>query len=200
MQEQIGLPDPDLALTDPKGYQAQIVRYVEAQNDARMQQYAAPVFNQLATTAREMSKNDPANKQIWEKYSADIEGVVANVPAHARTKELYDHAVIMVKGRRFDELAAEKAATLAAAGTGLARSGSNAGDDGDSEPGDVWEKIAASPMGKAALNVAGKEGIRAAIRSGAYKSLEAYAAAAAKSKAVVDPANANIVRDYMRAK
>lgn len=197
--QQYGMPDPDEALTDPKGYQQKLVAYFEAQQNAQLAQAAGPVYQQLATQSREMSRNDPKNAAIWQKYGQAIDNVVANIPAHLRTKELYDEAVIQVKGENFEELAAEKAATLAAAGTGLARAGSDAGDDaGDSGEGDVWAKIEASPMGKAAMNVAGKKGILNAIRQGAYPSLEAYAAAAAKSKAKVDPANPNIVRDYSR--
>lgn len=199
MQPDLNLPDPDMALTDPKGYQQQLTQYIAGQNAAMLNQAAGPVYQQLAAQSREMSKNDPKNKAIWDKYSADVEQMVANVPQHARTKELYDHAVIMVKGQRFEELAAEKAASLAAAGTGLTRGGSNdSGADEDAGDADVWSKIEASPMGKAALHVAGKKGILAAVRSGAYKSLDDYAAAAAKSKARVDPANPNVIRDYVR--
>lgn len=197
MQPDLNLPDPDMALTDPKGYQQQLTQYIAGQNAAMLNQAAGPVYMQLATQAREMSRNDPKNKAIWDKYGADVEQMVVNVPQHARTKELYDKAVVMVKGEKFDELAAEKAATLASAGTGLTRSGGEGSDD-DAGDDDVWDKIASSPMGKAALHVAGKKGILAAVRAGAYKSLDDYAAAATKSKAKVDPANPNVIRDYVR--
>lgn len=197
MQDQnqnFALPDPDLAITDPKAYQTQLTNYLTAASDQRLAAYAQPILGQLATTARELSKNEASNKAIWEKYGADIDSIVAGVPTHLRTKELYDRAVVQVKGQRFDELAAEKAAALASAGTGLARSGGASADGGDDEPGDVWAKIESSPMGAAALKVAGKKGIRAAVASGAYKSLEHYAEMATKSKGRVDPANPSIVR------
>ncbi len=199
MSQQIGMPDPDLAITDPKLYQQQLVGYMQASSNAQLAQYAAPILQQQASMAREMSKNDSANKAIFDKYHADIDAMVANTPAHMRTKALYDEAVIHVKGKRFDELAAEKAASLASAGTGLARSGGSDGEsDTDDSAADVWTKIESSPMGKAALNVAGKKGILAAVRSGAYKSLEHYAEMASKSKARVDPANPSIIRDYVK--
>lgn len=194
MTQQIGLPDPDMALTDPKGYQQQLTQYLYAQQTQQLAAAAGPVFEQLASTAKELSKNDPKNRDIWQKYGSQVEAMVANVPANLRTKDLYDQAVIMVKGQKFDELATEKAASLAAAGTGLARAGS-ADESADTASGDaaVWEKIEASPMGAAAIKVAGKQGILKAIRAGAYKSLEDYAAKAAASKSKVDSANPNIV-------
>ena len=197
-QQQIGMPDPDLAITDPKTYQQQLVTYMQASSNAQLAQYAQPILQQQASMAREMSKNDAANKAIFEKYHADIDAMVGNTPAHLRTKALYDEAVIHVKGRRFDELAAEKAAALASAGTGLARTSGGSDSDTDDSSADVWTKIEASPMGAAALRVAGKKGIRAAVASGAYKSLEHYAEMAAKSKARVDPANSNVIRDFVK--
>lgn len=192
------LPDPDLALTNPAEYQQQLTSYLNATQMASLAQAAGPVYGQLSAMAREMSRNDPTNKDVWSKWGGEVEQMVGSVPAHLRTKELYDQAVVMVKGRHVDEIAAERAATLATAGTGLARS--NGGDAADAESGDddVWTKIEASPIGKAAMNVAGKKGILAAIRSGAYKDLADYADKVTKSKAKVDPANPNIVRDYIR--
>jgi hypothetical protein len=196
---QQGLPDPDLALTDPKAYQTQLAGYFEQQQANMLSQAAAPVYAQLATQSREMSRNDPKNRDIYAKYGAEVEAVVGNVPQHLRTKELYDKAVVMVRGEKFEELAAEKAATLAAAGTGLARAGGASADaDTDSGSDDVWSKIEATAMGAAALKVAGKKGILSAIRSGAYKDLNDYADKVAKSKAKVDPANPGIIRDYVR--
>lgn len=198
MTQDIKLPDPDLALTDPQAYQAQLTGYLNATQLATLSQAAAPVYAQLSTMAKEMSRNDASNKAIWDKWGSEVEQMVAGVPAHMRTKELYDQAVIMVKGRHVDELATEKAATLAAAGTGLARSTADGGADAESGDADVWSKIEATAMGAAALRVAGKKGILAAIRSGAYKDLDDYAAKVAKSTAKVDPSNPNVIRDYVR--
>lgn len=192
------LPDPDMALTDPAGYQRQLADYFTAQQQGTLAQAAVPVYAQLATMAREMSKNDSANKDVWSKWGAEVEQMVGNVPQHLRTKELYDQAAVMVRGRHVDEIATEKAAALAGAGTGLARAGGGSDVDTDDGDTDVWAKIEASPIGKAALNVAGKKGILAAIRNGAYKDLNDYATQASKSRAKVDPANPNIVRDYSR--
>jgi len=199
MQADVKLPDPDLALTDPTKYQEQLTNYLQVTQAQQIAAYAQPMFNQLAGTARELSKQDPANKDIWSKWGGEIEQMVSNVPAHLRTRELYDQAVVMVKGRHVDEIATERAERLAAANPGLARAGgAEAEADADSGSADVWAKIESSPMGAAALKVAGKRGIMAAVRAGAYKSLEDYAAAATKSKAKVDPSNPNVIRDYVR--
>ena len=180
------MPDPDLVLTDPKKYQEQLAGFLQQQQNAALAQAAGPVYAQLASQSRDMSKNAPENKDVWSKWGAEVEQMVANVPAHMRTRELYDQAVVMVRGRHVDEIATEKAQALAAAGTGLARA--NGGDAADTDSGDkdVWEKIESSPIGKATLATIGKKGILNGIRSGAYKSLEDYANYVAKSKAKVN--------------
>lgn len=192
--QQLKVPDADLVITDPKAYQQQLTAFLTEQQNATLAAAAAPVYGQLSTFAREMSKNDSANKDIWQKYGSEIDQMVTAVPQHQRTKELYDQAIVMVKGRHLDEISAERAAKIASAGTGVARSGGGSASDDIEESGDVWSKIEATPMGAAALKVAGKKGILAAVRSGAYKSLEEYAGLAAKSRSVVDAANPNVVR------
>lgn len=194
-QTQLALPDPDMALTDPKGYQEKLTQYLHAHQEQTVAAYAAPILNQLAGTAKELSRQDAANKDVWSKWGTEIESMVANVPAHLRTRELYDQAVVMVRGRHWQELAAEQNQRLAAAGTGLARAGLADGGSDMEAVGDaaLWEKIEATPMGAAAIKVAGKQGVMNAIRAGAYKSLEEYAAMAQKSKSKVDSANPNIV-------
>lgn len=180
---QVTLPDADMALTDPRGYQEQLANYLNAQTDARVAAYAAPIMQNQAATALSLAKNDPKNAPIWQKYGAEIEAQVANIPLHLRTRELYDAAVTQVKGVHFDELATEKMAALAAANPGLARSDSGgAGDSGDGGS-DLWDKIAASPLGKTTMDTLGKRGILNNVGPGkAYKSLEAYADAVSKTK------------------
>jgi len=187
-------PNSDLALTDPDKYQTQLIAAMQAQNQQTMAAYAAPVYQQLSETAKELSRSDNKNKHVWDKWGSEVERNVANVPLHQRTKELYDKAVVMVKGEHADELAAEAVSRISAANADTARSNSALGSgDMDTGSSDVWSRIEKSAMGKAAMQVSGKKGVLNAIQNGAYKSLEEFATMAEKSKARIDPMNPSII-------
>ena len=185
--DQITLPKADEALTDPEGYQMKLANYLAAQTNAQLAQYAGPIVNQLASQARTLAQSEPKNKDIWEKYGSEVDAMVATVPAHMRTKELYDKAVVMVKGEHIDEIAAARAERLAAANPGMMRNGSNSSSGNDAEPsGDVWDKIAATAIGSATIDAIGKRGIQKAIDKGVYKSAEDYLKHVERSKARVN--------------
>lgn len=187
------LPDPDMALTDSKGYQDKLTSYFNSMQDQRLAQYAAPVFGQLATQSRELSKKDPENTDVWTKYGAEIDAVVNAVPPQARTKELYDQAAVMVRGKHVKEIATEMAEKMAANTSGIARASSD-GDASIEDAGsnDVWEKIAATPLGKHTMDTLGKKGILTAIRKGVYKDLDDYAAQVGRSKSKVSSSKAEV--------
>lgn len=178
-----GLPDPDMALTDPKGYQESLARYFTAQQDARLQQAAAPVFNQMAGLQRQASRTDPQNTEVWNRWASEVDTIVSALPPQLRTKEAYDGAVGIVRGRHVKELVAEGIEKASTAGTGLARASSDAGASVEaSGSNDLWDKIAETAIGKRTLDTIGKRGIIEGIRKGAYKSLEEYAEYVSKSK------------------
>lgn len=190
------LPNADEALTDPAGYQNKLAAYFAAQTQAQIASVAAPVAQQLADTAESLSKMDPKNKGIWDKYGSEVKQAVANIPSHLRTQALYDETCTLIRGRHFADLAAEQAATLAAANPGVERGGSGASNDDAETAGskDVWDKIAATAIGKATLDSIGKRGIMNAVNKGIYPSLEKYAEAVGKSKSRTEAKQSQVIR------
>lgn len=109
-------PDPNLIYSDPAAYQAQYDAYVRGLTQSvvqsQMQQYA-PVVNQAAETARELSKLG-SHADVWRRWEPEIEMQMQGIPGHLRSKTLYDQAAQIVKANHLDELASERAQQMLA--------------------------------------------------------------------------------------
>ena len=179
--------DDNLLVTDPAEWRRQFAASVEQSTMQTMQAAAQPIFANQAATAEALAKGDPANKQVVEKWWTEVEQMVAPIPAHMRSKALYDQAARMARANHVDEIATEKAAALANAGTGLEGgstrpSGSPAVEGSDAS----WAKIASSPLGEKMIKQYGKaKVIETAKRMGT--TLEKYADMIAGSQTRIDP-------------
>lgn len=107
-------PDPQLMFTDNARYQAELLAYQNQVYSAQMQQFAAPMLAQQATLAKDAAKRNSKRADVWTKYESEIDAQMVNVPLQARTVEAWDMAAKIVAGEHLDELAQERAASLAA--------------------------------------------------------------------------------------
>ena len=199
-----GLPDAYLMLTDPQAYQAQLVQSLTAHQQQRLAAQAAPIINAQAETALFMSKTDPGNKEVWNSYGPVIEMQVARIPAHLRTKQLYDQAAKLVQGNHVEEIAEkraqEKYETMLSANPGIesANSGTGAPDATLADGTSAWDKIAQSTIGKAQLASMSKRELLGLIEGGG-ETLEGYAEKVANSTAKYDPQTGGIDNDMIRS-
>lgn len=103
-------PDPELAQRDPDRWQREFDAYNRAviQDTLRSAAgaYSQPLVQSQAETARELSRNDPRNRDVWSRYGHEVDREMAGVPMERRNKRTYDQACDMVRGRHFDELVA----------------------------------------------------------------------------------------------
>lgn len=177
--------DPETLLTDPKawqqGFETRVAQYV----NAALGNAAVPVLQQLSDTLETQARNDPANADVVDKYWGDVTQLVAQVPPTQRSAALYREAVTLVRGKRFDELAAAKAAQLAAAGTGI-EGVSGSGAPGGSDPqAEVWQRIEATELGKRQIATSGRDGFRRAVAA-MGETLESYAEKLSKTATTFD--------------
>jgi hypothetical protein len=122
-------PDAALAIENPSAYNAQLREYITYSNNRAVETAAGSVMPQLAEAGRFMSANDPEYRDVWGKYSSEIEQEMVrnNVPPQMRNKQAWDLVAGIVRGRHYRELADEYATQrMQNSGLGL-ESGSNAG-------------------------------------------------------------------------
>jgi hypothetical protein len=104
------LPDPQLMYSNPAQYQQEMLNY----QNALLQMQAAPLYATNARTARTLASQNGKRADIWQKYAAEIDAQMAGVDPRFQTIEAWEMAADIVTGRHLDEIAAERAAGLAA--------------------------------------------------------------------------------------
>lgn len=136
--------------SDPEEYQRQLRASLQQEVTQsvlqQVNQAAIPLMQQNAAMARHAAASDKRNAEIFERYGAEIDNMLSNIPYHMRTKEMYDKAVGFVKAEHFDDLMKEEIQRRTPAGDGLARSddyGAPAPDGAAS----AFERLAKSPYG-----------------------------------------------------
>ena len=203
-QTQVGLPDPDLMLTDSEAYQRQLVAALTAQQQQNLAVQAQPIFNAQAETALFMSKSDKALTEVWESYGPEIEMQVAQIPTHLRTKAIYDQAAKLVKGNHVDEIAEKQAQikydAMLNANPGVESANSSGGfvDANLNAGSNAWDKISQSEIGRAQLNLMDKRTLLGMIEGGG-DTLESYAEKVASSTARYDAQRGIIHNHDMRS-
>lgn len=121
-------PDPQLQYTNPALYQQELLNFTMAMARAEMQGFAAPVLAQQATLAKDAAKRSGKRAEVWQKYEAEIDAQMANVPLQARTVDAWDMAAKIVAAEHMEEIVAERASALAARpDTGTLAGGTEAG-------------------------------------------------------------------------
>jgi hypothetical protein len=177
-------------LTDPAAWQAQFAARIQADNVARMNAAAAPLVQNNVETTRFMSQMDPKYKDVWAKWGMEIEREVMSIPAHMRTKALYDKAAQIVKSNHLNELIKAGAQQLVSSGAfGVEGSGGSAAPEAQADA-EVWSKLDDSAMGQAAKSALGtnyKSKIRKAVDNMEGETIESYVKKLAGSKAKMDP-------------
>lgn len=130
------LPSYSVALENPDEYNRQLQAYISHTNQNSIQQAAAPILGQLAEAGRYMSQNDSEYRDVWGKYSAEIEQEMVrnNVPPHMRTKQSWDLVAGIVRGRHYRELADEIATQRLQSGGFGTEGSSNVGTTTQSNP------------------------------------------------------------------
>lgn len=110
-------PDPDLAQTDPERWRREFDAYNRAVVQATISEsanaFSRPLVESQAQTARELSRRDPRNSDIWERYGHEIDREAAQLPMSQRNKRAYDWIADMVAGRHRHDLAQNERATAA---------------------------------------------------------------------------------------
>jgi len=113
--QQHQVSDPDLWLTDAARAERELAGRLLSQWSQQAQNVAQPLYTGQAQLAKSGSRNDPAMKDVWDKYSNEVEALMSKVPVvQAINKETWDQAAKIVKSNHIDEIAAEKAKELAA--------------------------------------------------------------------------------------
>lgn len=120
-------PDPDLLHTNTAEWQRQNNEYMAYMQNAQLAAVAMPFIYNQASLAKNQAKSDPRWSNIWQKYGAEVEREIATVPVERHTKELFDKACEIVKGRHVDDIALEMATRMHNASSGIERSGSAGG-------------------------------------------------------------------------
>lgn len=119
-------PDPDLMYSDPRAYADQMERYQDFKLQQHLNAVAAPVLQSQAAQARHLAKSDPEFSDIWRRYEPEIEAELAGIPQMQRSKELYDKAAEIVRGRHWRDFAREEAERIGAT-SGFTERGAPAG-------------------------------------------------------------------------
>jgi len=159
-QQQVAQPavqiDDNLLVTDPAEWRRQFAQSVENSVGNTLATAAAPIYNNIAATAETLSRANPQNKDVADKWWTEVQTMVAPIPAHMRSQALYDQAAKMARSNHIDEIAQERAAAIAGAGTGL--EGGGVRGDGAPVKGDeaTWTKIETSALGKKMVAQYGK--------------------------------------------
>ncbi len=132
-------PNPDLMYSDPGTYQRQLLDYQSQVFQQQLASVALPVMRSQADLARSASKQDPMVSHVWNRYEPEIEAELRGIPAHQRSKVLYDKAAEIVQGRHYRELAREEASKLAASSGFMTDRSNNVGDPAQPSQGDALD-------------------------------------------------------------
>lgn len=109
-------PDPQLLYSNPQLYQQQQQQWMQHQVDQRVGQYAAPLLQNQANTAKWQSRNDPEYADVWAKYGHEIEAMATRVQPHLLTLEAYNTFADVVRGKHWKDFVENRAQQLAASG------------------------------------------------------------------------------------
>lgn len=182
--------DDDLLVTNPAEWRRRFAAQQQQATNATVASVAVPFAAQMADTVATLSKRDPANADVAEKWWAEVEALVAPIPAQMRTTALYDQAVKMARSNHIDEIAEARLQARLAAGTGIEGVTQRTNADGSpaADPeGAAWDKLKATPMGAQMIERYGKGKVMAAAK--AMGGIDRYAEMVGKSKTAFDPAN-----------
>ena len=144
VQPATSAPDPDLAYSDTAAWQQQLQAANAQQTQQMMQQYAQPMMAQLGALAQQASENSPDNniRTAWQKYKPEIvQLVTSQVVPDQRSKEAWDMAAKVVLSEHLDEVAAERAAVLAASTGAATEGGQQVGVDDSPTSGDALDEF-----------------------------------------------------------
>ena len=188
MPEVVKQIDDNLLVTDPAEWRRQFAEGVNLQLGQTLAQAAAPIYSNIAATAETLAKADPVNKEVAEKWWAEVREMVTPIPEHMRSQALYTQAAKMARANHIDEIASAKAAAIAGAGTGLEGGGTRGADGAPPVEGNAaaWDKISKSAIGKKMLDQYGKAKVVATAKQ-MNMTLDKYADMVAGSRTAVDP-------------
>ena len=185
------MPDASKAYDDPEAWQQAVLQRARAESQLMLNQAAMPVLQQANETAKALSKLD--HKDVWDAYGHEIEATLSALPPNVpRSKQLYDEAVALVRGKHADEIADAKAQAIAerklaemgatASATNTISTGQRTINTNDS----VWNKFEQSDFGKNLLATVGKAGILRAVETAGWD-LNEYAEQVAANKSSFHP-------------
>ena len=121
------MPKASLIYDNEEEYNRQMAAYQQSLVDQRMAQYAPTIFQGQSENAKWASQTDPKWQKVWSRWAPEIEMQMSSIPAHQRTKQMWDMAAQLVKSNHVDEIAAERAQELAANGGFGTERGQSAG-------------------------------------------------------------------------
>ena len=183
--------DPDKLVTDPEAYQRDLLDNLSKVVGYTVQQQTVPAVAAMIDNARHLSKSDPKNQEIWERYGQEIEALAASPaidPSLKASKSFWDQAVAVVKAQHADELIEEKAKQLASQMAPQVEGGQHSSyGGGDPQQQSALERIRNSRWGSRFKGYSDSKIIRAAEAMGL--TLDEYAEMVEKTNPVVNPHN-----------
>lgn len=195
-------------LTSPGKASQKLAQQVQSSTMQQVQQFAQPLLQSQAATAKSVAQQDPEVREVFNKYGSEVQQYVQNVPLEHRTNpELWKKAASMVKADHFDEIVQERAQEIAASTAAQSEAGQT-GEGGRSSPTmreELREKLESSTYGRKLLNKYGADGLRQHVNRVktdlGVSSFEEYVDMVAQTDVVTDPENPsqwknrNLMRD-----
>jgi len=185
--------DPNKILTDPEAWQTDALGNVALAMQQQNAQTMTPLFEAQASQAKRLSKADPKNSALWQKYGKEIEalGNSQNVdPRYKGLPEYWDQAAQVIAAQHIDEIAQERAQRIAAEMRPSAESGDVGGYSAPAEAKGM-EALKESEWGQRLLRKYGPNGVMRNLdklrEADPSMTLEKYAKMAAGVKATMDP-------------
>jgi hypothetical protein len=189
--------------TDPAKFVANLQQHLGTSYGQALVSALAPIYGSAAETAKELSQGDPKLKDVWDKYSEEIDSLASSPsisPALRTNKRFWDKTAELVRSNHFDDFVAAKASEMQAslAGTSLeGGSGGVRGSPADDANADSWKLIEGNDYGRMLIERYGRAGVREnATKLGIP--LDRYAKMVSETNVVRDPRGWTYNRDIMR--
>lgn len=194
--------DPNKILSDPEGWQRDLVGNVAGAMQQVQNANTAATFDALSVSARHLSKSDPKVSPVWDKYGTEIETLASSGAIDPRlrgSKDFWDKAAKVVQAEHLDDIVAERASAMAAEMRSTAETGAGSYGAADPDTSTGMEKLRGTSWGQRLIERYGERGVLRNVEKLGV-TLDKYAEMAAGTNVIVNPHNPSEWwnRDLMR--
>lgn len=183
--------DPDEVVTNPAAWQEKFQANLQQGLAWQQAQAIAPLVQSTTEAAKHLSRTDPSLKVVWDKWGAEVDGLASSLAPAARTdKRVWDGLAKIVKANHVEEIAQERARTLA---TEMGHTLTESGHAG-SMPGGVgarpqgFDKLSETQHGKELLDKYGPAKVNRMCEARGI-TVEKFAEECAKTQIIRNPNN-----------